>query len=75
MKTMGFSDLVLQVSPGGIVSLFVKKPGEEQMEIKMSHDELMVFLVECTNKLYESSQELLKVTAKRNLEREQRRSL
>ncbi len=44
MKTMGFSDVDLLVSEDGTVSLFVRKPGRGPLEIRMSHDELLIFL-------------------------------
>ncbi len=73
MKTMGFSEIHLGVSEEGTASLFVKKPGEDLLEVRMSHDELLVFLVECTNCLYDSSLKIEAHTARKDLERERRK--
>lgn len=73
MKTMGFSDVYLVVADDGTVSLLVKKPGEDLLEIRMSHDELLVFLTECTNSLYRSTVRIEATTAKKDLERERRK--
>lgn len=73
MKTMGFSDVVLVVADDGTISLFVKKPGEDGLEVRMSHDELMIFLAECTNNLYKSTLRLEASAARKDLERERRK--
>ena len=73
MKTMGFSDVDLLVSEDGTVSLFVRKPGEDPIEIRMSHDELLIFLAECTNRLYDSTVRLEASAARKDFERERRK--
>lgn len=74
MKTMEFSRILLHLTDEGGIQLEVYSPMHgTPMYLELSPDELMIFLVECTNKLQGARDIVIANRAQRDLERELRR--
>lgn len=74
MKTIAFSKVDLDITKQGDIVLQVKKPGVPLVSLLLSPDELMVFLAEATNKMFEAKLEALARVAEKNLQRERRKA-
>lgn len=74
MKTMEFSRIEMHLTDSGGIQLEVYSPMQGvPIFLELSPDELMIFLVECTNKLQGAREIVIANKAQRDLERELRR--
>jgi len=74
MKTMEFSRILLDITSTGDITLEVYTPEHgKPLMLELTPDELMVFLVECTNKLEDARDLVVLNRAARDLLREQRK--
>lgn len=72
MKTMGFSVLKINHNDDGAI-LFASSPAQGSVEIELTPDELMLFLVEVGNGLKDARSIELNKKIRKDLEKENRR--
>ena len=73
MKTTGFCTVNVDYGDKGEIYLRVSSPLVGEVDVEMSPDELMIFLVDVSNGLATGRLRELEEQIKRDLEREQRR--
>lgn len=75
MKTVGFCKLEVEVNEDGNALLKAYSPADGEVAIALSGDELMLFLVEVSNKLAEVRAVEQEILERLTLERERRRGV